>query len=114
VSAREAVLDAEGAAAPPRRNGELVFSAPWESRAFGMALALCERGLFEWEEFRQRLIREIALAEREAARAAATFSYYGCWLRALEGLLVAKGCASPDELDARAHRLAALPAGHDH
>ena len=31
-------------AAPPRRNGELVFEVPWESRAFGVALALCEAG----------------------------------------------------------------------
>ena len=33
-----------GAAAPPRSNGELVFEAPWESRSFGMAVALSEPG----------------------------------------------------------------------
>src|SRR5262249_16430015 len=44
-----------GPAAPPRDNGELVFAAPWESRAFGLALALNEAGLIDWEEFRQAL-----------------------------------------------------------
>ena len=34
------LLDSSGPAAPPRDNGELVFAAPWESRAFGLALAL--------------------------------------------------------------------------
>ena len=29
--------DAHGPLAPPRRNGELVFEAPWETRAFGLA-----------------------------------------------------------------------------
>ena len=29
---------------PPRANGELVFEAPWESRAFGVAVALHESG----------------------------------------------------------------------
>ena len=28
----------------PRQNGELVFAAPWEARAFGLAVALNEAG----------------------------------------------------------------------
>ena len=31
-------LDAEGPAAPPRSNGELVFEAPWEARLFGVTM----------------------------------------------------------------------------
>ena len=46
-------------AAPPRANGELVFAAPWESRVFGLAAALRERGLFSWDEFRAELIAAI-------------------------------------------------------
>jgi hypothetical protein len=34
------LLDSVGPATPPRDNGELVFAAPWESQAFGLALAL--------------------------------------------------------------------------
>ena len=48
--------------AMPRLNGELVLSAPWEGRAFGMAIALKDGGQCRWEEFRDRLIIEVALA----------------------------------------------------
>src|SRR4029077_10476372 len=73
-------LDAEGAAAPPRSNGELVFEAPWESRAFRIAVALSERDAFEWERFRQRLIAEIGVWERGGRRSAEGWSYYERWL----------------------------------
>ena len=33
----------------PRANGELVFEAPWQSRAFGIAIALVERQASDWE-----------------------------------------------------------------
>jgi hypothetical protein len=54
-------LDRDGPAAPPRRNGELVFAAPWERRLFGVTMALHERGVFAWGEFSAHLIDEIAL-----------------------------------------------------
>jgi nitrile hydratase accessory protein len=100
----------EGSLAPPRRNGELVFAAPWESRVFGITVALYERGLFAWDDFRERLIAEIARAERSHAE----WSYYACWQAALETLLHAKGLCPAGALDARADELAARPAGHDH
>ncbi|GAB7145686.1 hypothetical protein LRC484719_42880 [Mycobacterium riyadhense] len=52
--------EASTVATPPRRNGELVFEAPWESRAFGLAVALAELNRYAWEEFRLQLIGEIA------------------------------------------------------
>jgi nitrile hydratase accessory protein len=104
-------VDLAGPAAPPRRNGELVFAAPWESRVFGVTLALHAAGRFAWEEFRQRLIAEIAARERTAG---AAWSYYACWLAALEDLLVAKGVCARTEVEARARALAARPAGHGH
>jgi nitrile hydratase accessory protein len=107
------LLDAAGPAAPPRDNGELVFAAPWESRAFGLALALNEAGLVEWEDFRQALIREIG--DWEAAHpSGAGWSYYECWLRALERTTTARGLVDPRALADRAALLAARPAGHDH
>ena len=39
------LLDSAGPAAPPRDNGELVFTAPWQSQAFGVALALYDAAL---------------------------------------------------------------------
>ena len=37
-------LELDGAAAIPRSNGEPQFSAPWQSRTFGMAMTLHEQG----------------------------------------------------------------------
>jgi nitrile hydratase accessory protein len=101
------------AIAPPRRNGELVFEAPWESRVFGVAAALRERGLFTWDEFRACLIAEISDWESHHAPDA-PWSYYARWQAALVRLLAQKGVCSPDELEARERTLAARPAGHDH
>ena len=109
----EAALELEGPAAPPRRNGELVFAAPWESRLFGLTLALREAGLFEWEEFRRLLIEEIGAFDA-AGDAAGAWSYYERWEAAFERLLAAKGLCTAAELDARARALADRPAGHDH
>ncbi len=107
-----AELDLAGPAAPPRRNGELVFAAPWESRVFGVTLALHERGLFVWEEFRERLIREIAFEERRHAGGPGTFAYYACWLRALEDLLDSKALLPRDELARQLRELASQPPDH--
>jgi nitrile hydratase accessory protein len=83
----------EGSVALPRRNGELVFEAPWEGRAFGMAVALSERGACDWEQFRQRLIARIAEGDRR---------YYESWLAAFESLVVEQGLLDRRELEARA------------
>jgi Nitrile hydratase beta subunit len=45
--------------APPRVNGELVFDAPWQARAFGMAVALLERQELGWDVFRRHLVSAI-------------------------------------------------------
>jgi nitrile hydratase accessory protein len=87
------VASLEGPAALPRRNGELVFAAPWEGRAFGMAVAVNERGEYAWEEFRDRLA---------ACVGSGSASYYESWLEALEAVVVARGLVARDELEARA------------
>ena len=107
------LLDSVGPAAPPRDNGELVFAAPWESRAFGVALALHDAGRIDWEDFRQSLIHEVG--EWEAAHPSREgWNYYECWLRALERVVSGKGLAGAGDLRARLDLLAARPAGHDH
>ncbi len=130
MSATVGVLDVYGPASPPRSNGELVFAEPWESRAFGLALALHAAGAFDWEDFRQELIATIAgwpdpeLVTDPVAPAtedvtssdlvAVPWSYYHCWLAALESVLAAGGLVSAAEIDHRAMGLARRPAGHDH
>lgn len=108
-----AELDAVGPAAPPRANGELVFAAPWERRLFGVTMALHERGVFAWDDFRALLIDEIARWEATAA-AGAAYAYYERWERALSRLLAERGMIDLAAVDARARELAALPPGHDH
>ena len=109
----EPLVDMEGPAAPPRRNGELVFDAPWESRLFGVTMALHERDLFAWDEFRERLIAVIARWEREHGPTV-EYRYWDRWLEALEQLLADRALCAPAALDERARELAARPPGHDH
>ena len=89
------MIEIEGPAAPPRANGELVFEEPWESRAFGVAVALSERDAFEWKRFRQELIDEIG------ARQGEHWSYYERWLNALQHVLLADGMLDEAEIEAR-------------
>lgn len=86
-----------GVAAVPRKNGELVFGAPWEGRAFGMAVALHEGGAYDWEEFRGRLIAAIGDADARGDGS----SYYERWLAAFEALLTERGLLSPAEIEER-------------
>ncbi|TMB77575.1 MAG: nitrile hydratase accessory protein [Chloroflexi bacterium] len=83
----------------PRKNGELVFSAPWQGRVFGMAIALtAER--FQWETFRSLLIAEIAAApDRE---------YYASWVAALERLVVEPNVVSDSDLATRRAEFVAM------
>ncbi|MBV9172319.1 MAG: nitrile hydratase accessory protein [Chloroflexi bacterium] len=84
------VAEPEGAPLP-RKNGELVFEAPWEGRAFGLAVLLNERGQYEWNAFRDKLIAEIS-DDR---------AYYESWLTALENVLLSRGLVDRAELSAR-------------
>ena len=85
------------AVAPPRANGELVFAAPWEGRAFGMATSLSDAGAYEWDAFRQELVAQVVASERSGGE----FDYYAAWLRAFERLLEAEGIVSAEELAER-------------
>ena len=108
-----APVDVDGPAAPPRSNGELVFAEPWESRAFGMAVALYEAGVFSWPQFQAALISRIERWQATATERA-RWHYYEHWLGALED--VVSGCidVDGDDITARARALAERPAGHDH
>jgi len=89
--------DLNSPAAIPRRNGEPVFNEPWESRAFGIAIALCERGLYTWDEFRDQLIAEITAADACGSHS----SYYERFLAALENLLILKGTCPATEIESQ-------------
>ena len=94
-----------GAAAVPRKNGELVFDAPWQSRAFGLAVGLAERRVFDWEEFRSRLIAAVRESGADPGASPATL-YYQQWLSALEALLCEKGLLEARDVATRASQFA--------
>lgn len=56
------------------------FQAPWQARAFALAVALRDRGQLSWPEFQRRV------AEQVAADPHRTSDYYQHWLSALEAL----------------------------
>src|SRR4051794_11083404 len=103
-------VDIEGPAAPPRSNGELLFAEPWESRAFAMAVALCEAGELTWSEFRAALIARVADHDENSS----DWCYYSHWLAALADVLASRGTLAEHAVTARATELAQRPAGHDH
>jgi nitrile hydratase accessory protein len=70
----------------PRQNGELVFAAPWEARAFGLAVALNEAGVYPWRDFSQGLAAETAASGQQEAPAS-----YERWLETPKVFATARG-----------------------
>ena len=91
------ISEMQGELSLPRSNGELVFAAPWEGRAFGIAVALNEGGAYEWSEFQRRLAEEIAAAPPDDEGSV----YYERWLASLERLLLEHGMITREELESR-------------
>lgn len=106
-------LDLPANLSPPMENGELVFAAPWQGRIFGMAKALCDLGLYQWDEFRAHLIAEIAKHDAQHAHDEA-YEYYDHFQAALLALIQEKKLLTPQELEGRFQQLEARPHGHDH
>ena len=81
----------------PVKDDSPVFREPWEAQAFGMALALYERGLFTWDEWAQALSTQILAAQAQGDPDLGN-TYYRHWLAAIEALVSVKGVISPEEL----------------
>jgi nitrile hydratase accessory protein len=77
----------------PRDADGPVFREPWEARAFAMALALHEAGLFTWDEWAAALGEEIRKAQ-DAGDPDTGERYYRHWLATLERIVGEKGVAS--------------------
>jgi nitrile hydratase accessory protein len=108
MNARDLVVDERGVAAPPRRNGALVFDEPWESRTFGIAIALHDGGALDFEEFRARLVEEIQSWQGAYPGSTEGWDYYERWQEALERALAERGIVTLAEIEARAAAI-----GHD-
>lgn len=88
---------------PPRSQGKLHFDHRWQRQLFGLALAVAKEGHFEWEDFRQQLIRSIGDWERLDCADQPPWDYYERFLEALVRALEQHQVASGGEL---AHALA--------
>ena len=106
-------MSLEGAIAPPRANGEILFEAPWQSRVFGMARCLCEQGQYSWDEFRARLIEVVSAADAAAAPGD-EYHYFDHFLEALTAVLEDKQLCNATEVNLKTTELSARPHGHDH
>jgi nitrile hydratase accessory protein len=81
----------------PRDDEGPVFREPWEARAFAVALALHQRGVFTWPEWAAALADQIKRAQA-AGDADSGDTYYKHWLATLETLVATKGVAPTDML----------------
>jgi nitrile hydratase accessory protein len=71
------------------------FDEPWQAKAFAIAVALHERGVYTWPEWTEMLGARIA--SEEAASDADAGGYYRAWLDALEEMLAEKGVSTAAE-----------------
>ena len=92
------IANMQGTTALPRKNGELIFSEPWEGRVFAMAIALHSEGTYPWEEFRHRLMAEVSSADGKSDPAP---DYYELWLAAFAQLLLTQGIMTREEFERR-------------
>jgi nitrile hydratase accessory protein len=82
LNPHEPPLTAPGAARPTRPDAP--FEAPWQARAFALAVAAHEAGLFDWKEWSATLGGALQGAATDGS------DYYERWLLALESLLAAR------------------------
>ena len=82
----------------PRDEDGPVFREPWEARAFAMALALHEAGVFTWNEWAETLGAQIKRAQA-AGDPDTGETYYQHWLAALERLVAEKNIADRASLE---------------
>jgi nitrile hydratase accessory protein len=75
-----------------------IFAEPWEARAFAIAVALHDAGLFSWPEWTAALGEEIGNADSGAGGDGGQ-SYYRHWFGALEKMVVGSGVADTALLD---------------
>ena len=74
-----------------------VFKEPWEARAFALACALQEQGLFSRTEWAEQLGRTITKAHSEGDPDIGD-TYYQHWLSCLDALTLAKGLTTQESL----------------
>jgi len=100
------------AALPTAEDGEGRFAEPWQARAFGLVVQMNAAGHFSWAEWVEAFSREVAAAGAAAAAGLPAPGYHEQWLAAAEGLMLAKGITSSEQLAARRFAIGAAGATH--
>lgn len=67
----------------PSSDGEPVFDAPWQARAFSITVSLNESGLFDWSEWVDAFSASIKQFEKTGSIESSD-DYYRLWLDTLE------------------------------
>ena len=101
------IIEAARAVAPQAQ-----FKEPWEARAFAITVALWQSRRFQWDEFQQSLIAEIASADAAGSADVSGADYYQHWLAALLTMLSDRGIADAAALEAQIGTLPPLPSPH--
>jgi nitrile hydratase accessory protein len=108
-------LKSEGLLAGTPLEKDVIFSAPWEARAFAIAIRLSESGICTWDEFRRHLIVEIGRGDKVSAHGWIEDHdrYYVYFLRALEQVLHEKGIVDSSMLETKMRAISEAEQG-DH
>jgi nitrile hydratase accessory protein len=80
----------------PRDSDGPVFPTPWAARAYALAVALNERGIFTWGEWSATLGPKVTITTR--GRAGDAEAYWEAWLATLEDILSRKHIALRGDL----------------
>jgi nitrile hydratase accessory protein len=84
----------------PRDAGGPVFAAPWQARAFALAVTLSDQGYFTWKEWAAVLAEELQAATKSGKQDDGS-GYYEVWLLALERIVTTRGIADHAAMLAR-------------
>ncbi len=77
-----------------------VFKEPWEAQAFGLVVALHQKGHFSWQQWASVLSEEIVRAQA-AGDPDIGDSYYQHWLAALEKICELNGLSNSADMLSR-------------
>jgi nitrile hydratase accessory protein len=104
MDTNQAIQDLRGLVSLYGTEGDIVFAEPWQARAFALALALSERGIFSLRDFQVALIGRINSYEKGQC-IAGTGDYYTRWIEALEDLLAQKKLLARERLSLLEHEV---------
>lgn len=97
---------------PVCADGDMVFTEPWEAKAFAIVVTLAQAGYFTWSEWVDCFSTHVERATNAEVAGNVSKTYYEQWVDAAEDLLVSKGLTSAEQLFAK--RLGAIQATNQH